>query len=920
MKFVQENKNSSRTSRKITWISRFSQRALPSGENKKISFGLKYLWNKWYIQAVIFLLAFILGAFVYRSGVFRPVIQAVQNLFNSGVSSAFIPEPVQEIIDNVKNEARLYMDNGLPTMYMDISFEDYQQLLQKRNEALEIGILNTTDADFVDAIVHLQGENDFEANVRLKGDWTDHLVGDKWSFRIKIKDDGQILGMEQFSIQTPAARNFLNEWAFHQNLLQEGVLTTRYQFVNVLLNGKLLGIYAIEDHFTAELIESQGRRQGLILRFNEDPMWQNMSAFWAENLNHDNTLSVTNSWTASIDAFQEAKLAEDPILSSEAETARNLLKAFQAGERSIPEIFDVELWGRFFALHDLWSAPHGVVWHNLRFYYNPITALVAPGAFDSEPFYRRSTKTSISSEFIGIEIFNDPLVRTAYAKELFRMTDPEYITKLVENFTTEHDQLSNALNVEFPLDTPIPDSSVVVDWNAFSERAKSLHLELTPEVVATGSFQIVNNSTDSTKDTNLILDLVNIMMVPIDLTQVEYGDHTLLNDSGIIKLPPVIDIGKQGVETTRINLPLDSNIFNDTDEISKVVATFQITGLDKEFKAELSGAIMPEVMKTGPVPSLPSIDQVLKDHPFLQKNEGEPLKLIVSPGIWDVKGDLILPSKTDLFIPAGTVLRFEEESIIYATGGLMILGTSSDPVLLTAQNDFWGGIVVLNSNVTSEWQYSVIEKTSGINRDGWVMTGGITFFKSNINLDNVVIGNNQGEDAINVVHSNYSFKNSEFLNTFADAFDGDFSDGEITGCYFHDIAGDAIDISGSDLTVSNTQIINVLDKGFSVGEKSTITVKDVTLDTIGIGLASKDLSTAIISNSQIKNVRFAALAAYIKKPVFGPASIQADFLIIENAKFQVLVQNGSTVILDGKLIDTIDMDVELLYEQGVLGN
>ena len=82
--------------------------------------------------------------------------------------SAFLPEPVQEIIDNVKNEARLYMDNGLPTMYMDISFEDYQQLLQKRNEALEIGSMNTTDADFVDAIIHLQGENDYEANVGLK--------------------------------------------------------------------------------------------------------------------------------------------------------------------------------------------------------------------------------------------------------------------------------------------------------------------------------------------------------------------------------------------------------------------------------------------------------------------------------------------------------------------------------------------------------------------------------------------------------------------------------------------------------------------------------------------------------------------------------------------------------------------------------
>ena len=45
-------------------------------------------------------------------------------------------------------------------------------------------------------------------------------------FASRSKDDGQILGMEQFSIQTPAARNFLNEWTVSVNLLQEGVLTT----------------------------------------------------------------------------------------------------------------------------------------------------------------------------------------------------------------------------------------------------------------------------------------------------------------------------------------------------------------------------------------------------------------------------------------------------------------------------------------------------------------------------------------------------------------------------------------------------------------------------------------------------------------------------------------------------------------------
>ena len=69
-----------------------------------------------------------------------------------------------------------------------------------------------------------------------------------------------------FPFRSPETRNFLYEWAFHQNLMNEGILTTRYDFVNVMLNGELLGTYAIEENFNAELLESQGRRQGVILR------------------------------------------------------------------------------------------------------------------------------------------------------------------------------------------------------------------------------------------------------------------------------------------------------------------------------------------------------------------------------------------------------------------------------------------------------------------------------------------------------------------------------------------------------------------------------------------------------------------------------------------------------------------------------
>ena len=156
-------------------------------------------------------------------------------------------QSVDEVEKNLNDELRLYEANKLPTLAIDLKFKYYRQMLEKRDEALRVGILQTTDADYVPATVTLNNGQKMDAEIRLKGDWTDHLEGEKWSFRIHLKeDDAQVLGFRQFSIQTPETRNFLYEWAMHQNLAEEDVLTTRYDFVNVMLNGELLGIYAIE--------------------------------------------------------------------------------------------------------------------------------------------------------------------------------------------------------------------------------------------------------------------------------------------------------------------------------------------------------------------------------------------------------------------------------------------------------------------------------------------------------------------------------------------------------------------------------------------------------------------------------------------------------------------------------------------------
>jgi len=295
-------------------------------------FKTRYGWL--IFQGIFLLAAFLAGALVYRAGILTPISAFVRQVLSEGPGSIQLEGPLAEVQQNVVDEVRLYEENGLQTLFIDLKFEHYQKMLDKRAEALDTGILQTTDEDFTPVQVQLKDGPRLDGKIRLKGDWTDHLQGDKWSFRIHLKSEGQILRFRQFSLQTPETRNFLNEWAFHQNLMDEGILATRYDFVNVLLNGRLLGIYAIEEHFAPELIESQGRRTGVIIRFDEDLYWDNLANFWQDGIHVDGgSWMTTNESSADITTFQGTKIALDPILKAEADAARALLRAYQTGER-----------------------------------------------------------------------------------------------------------------------------------------------------------------------------------------------------------------------------------------------------------------------------------------------------------------------------------------------------------------------------------------------------------------------------------------------------------------------------------------------------------------------------------------------------------------------------------------------------------
>ncbi len=258
----------------------------------------------------------------------------------------------------------------IPTLNLTVDDASMQQLQALRTRALQRGLIVSESDSWVEATLD---ENDryYDAKIRFKGDWTDHILGKKWSFRIKLKEDSLLYrGMRVFSIQRPESRQFLKEWLLHQILLDEGLLTTRYDFAFVKLNGKHLGIYALEEHFSKELMTSNQREEGILLKFEEDALWQ---LRLNNDLKYDSEGSVPIMLASDLGVFSEKHIHKTPHLLAQLDTAKNLLYQYQFGQGMSSEVFDADKTARFLAIMDVMRSYHGMIWHNQRFYFNPST-------------------------------------------------------------------------------------------------------------------------------------------------------------------------------------------------------------------------------------------------------------------------------------------------------------------------------------------------------------------------------------------------------------------------------------------------------------------------------------------------------------------------------------------------------------------
>ena len=230
-----------------------------------------------------------------------------------------------------------------------------------------------------------------------------------------VRDPLERAGDLQHGAGVPEAQQVLPEVrvrVLEHFLAEAGLAAPRTDLVEVAINGDPLGLAALIELPSPELLESSGRNAAPVVSFDT-------SAYWKALRDNGRTGPFDNPSTAAITA---APNPED----RDARTAVALLRGFLRGDLPANEVFDVPATARWLAYAELWGDASSVHWTRARFYLDGLTARLAPIpalprtvlAVGEVPDPATRTELITPRTALGSRLLDDSAIRQNFAREL----------------------------------------------------------------------------------------------------------------------------------------------------------------------------------------------------------------------------------------------------------------------------------------------------------------------------------------------------------------------------------------------------------------------------------------------------------------------------------------------------------------------
>jgi len=732
-----------------------------------------------------------------------------------------------------------------------------QKTILQLEKQRQIKIKNSLNApEFLMHNILIKHENKkLKGKIRIKGDRAIHWQNrNTTSYKIDMRKNYRIWGLEEFSIQKPITRNYTYEYLFHKFLEETGHLSLKYFFVNLYINDENRGLYAVEESFSKELLERQQKRNGPIFGIDEK-----ISTSYP-NVHYD--LYSNEFW-----------LEEQPRLIKSAFSILNNQKDNEK-DINIGDYFDLDKWASFFAVIDITGAYHGSISKSVKLYFNPVQAKFEPIGFDGH-YSDTNFRDFILSDFLQENKINCSYLcdeRDWYLK-FFKLQNGELNYEFIEKYVFYLKKYSNSMFLKNFLNTNKKEidriNTLIYSENSKSDRGlwKGISTFIYDDQFLYKRSKLIENRINSVNFDNYKLSLEKNNLIFED-TISKFPIHMTTSDCKIQKQTKFYLAGSMQIrwpnECSKISL-------KDFNNESRFFLLSQNSSMNKDQNLFLE-------KNFDDFSNNKSVEMISKKHFIISKN----IKITKNTHI---------SKDFNFLIKEGVVLSIVNNSTLFVEGDIKFIGKNNNKIII--QSDGSGSLVFLNNKV--EIKNMIVENLGYPKLNRYIFYGGLNFINTELNLENISVKNSQSEDAINLVDSTATLKNISLENIESDAVDIDFGQVKFSKIICSKIKNDCLDISGSMIIGTDLNVDKSEDKGLSVGENSEVKINNIIVKNSKIGFAIKDGSNVYLENVKSINNQY-DIAVFNKKQEFDIPFLEVKNFINKSQK--ILQSRSSKLIID----------------------
>ena len=360
---------------------------------------------------------------------------------------------------------------------------------------------------------------------------------------------------------------------------------------------------------------------------------------------------------------------------NETTTALRLLEQWRSGEIPTRDALDIDKTARYFALSDLFGNLHGDLIHNIRFYYNPVTARLEPVGYDANAGLVIKEIKGLTTDPYYRLFFDDPELTDRYLTELERISADGYLESLFAETKTGFQANVSIIYRDEPF--------YYFSRQPYLDNRATIRRTLHP-------YRAISAYVNGTTPTGPIIDLGASQQVPVEITGLRAGGARGVPEVGPVRLPGKVLNEPVQFQTVAFTFP-DGDAWNAS---APMEVECRVLGTDElRLESVAPTPRLPVTEDTGRLTRLPANTDGLE---FAVTDDADRTVYLL-PGSHQLAEPLVVPEGYTLLCGPGTSLDLVRNASIIVRGPIEWEGTEERPIVVGSSDGTGGGVLVLRA-------------------------------------------------------------------------------------------------------------------------------------------------------------------------------------------------------------------------------